>query len=153
MAVTKELYASPLEETEIHLEIICPICKIKKELAIPKSVISKAKQLSTISVQKHTICRHHFQVFIDKNYVVRGYQKVDYDIRPNLSEYRRSFLSSSHFRESLIQKSMSAKKTQTNSDKMEKLRKLYDEFWEFIDNNNEEFQEFIKNDGRRNISK
>jgi len=29
------------------------------------------------------------------------------------------------------------------------LQKIYEEFWEFIDENNEEFREFILNDARR----
>jgi len=29
------------------------------------------------------------------------------------------------------------------------LKDMYEEFWEFIDNDNEEFSEFIKNDVRR----
>ncbi|MFX1500314.1 MAG: Rab family GTPase [Promethearchaeota archaeon] len=58
----------------------CPTCKAIKEINISKSIIKKAKGLSTISIQKDQICEHHFQAFVDKNFIVRGYQKVDYEL-------------------------------------------------------------------------
>ena len=67
-------------ELEKSILIICPICKIKKQLNIPKSIISEAKQLSSISISKNIVCEHHFQAFVDKNFIVRGYQKVDYQL-------------------------------------------------------------------------
>ncbi|MFX1446164.1 MAG: Rab family GTPase [Promethearchaeota archaeon] len=62
------------------LRFICPICKSEKELSISKSLISEAKTLTTISIQRNEICEHHFQAFIDKNFNIRGYQKVDFEI-------------------------------------------------------------------------
>jgi len=67
-------------QNERILKFICPICKAEAHLAISESVISQAKQLTTISIQKGEICEHHFQAFVDKNFKVRGYQKVDYEI-------------------------------------------------------------------------
>ncbi len=58
--------------------IICPICKIMKEIIIPVNKLTKP--LNTISIQKGKICDHTFQLFIDKNFAVRGYQKVDHEI-------------------------------------------------------------------------
>ncbi|MFX1363636.1 MAG: Rab family GTPase [Promethearchaeota archaeon] len=58
----------------------CPTCKATKEIKISTSIINKAKGLSTISIQKDQICEHHFQAFVDKNFIVRGYQKVDYEL-------------------------------------------------------------------------
>ena len=67
--------------TEKLVKFVCPICKAERELKISTSIVSKAKGLSTISIQKNQICEHHFQAFIDKNFLVRGYQKVDYEIK------------------------------------------------------------------------
>jgi len=67
-------------QDERILKFVCPICKAEEHLAISESVISQAKQLTTISIQKGEICEHHFQAFVDKNFKVRGYQKVDYEI-------------------------------------------------------------------------
>lgn len=66
--------------SEKLVKFICPICKAEKQLKISTSVISDAKQLTTISIQKNEVCEHHFQAFVDKNFNVRGYQKVDYEI-------------------------------------------------------------------------
>ena len=68
------------EETIIKLE--CPICKTKKSVKFPRSIINQAKQLTTVSVTKGLLCGHHFQIFIDKNFKIRGYQKVDFELSP-----------------------------------------------------------------------
>ncbi|MHA1758676.1 MAG: hypothetical protein ACTSVV_18065 [Promethearchaeota archaeon] len=60
--------------------IQCPICKKKEKIEIPTQIVLKSKQLSTISIPKNFICEHCFQVFLDKNFKVRGYQKVDYEL-------------------------------------------------------------------------
>lgn len=67
--------------TEKLIKFTCPTCKAVKELKISTSIITKAKGLSTISIQKNQICEHHFQAFIDKDFNVRGYQKVDFEIK------------------------------------------------------------------------
>ena len=61
------------------VKITCPVCKVNKELMFPKSVIKEARQLTTISLPKGLLCDHHFQAFVDKNFIVRGYQKVDFE--------------------------------------------------------------------------
>ncbi|MFW9819627.1 MAG: hypothetical protein ACFFE5_08465, partial [Candidatus Thorarchaeota archaeon] len=65
------------EYQDIH--VICPTCKSKKELKIPTKIINQAKHLTTVSIPSGAVCKHGFQAFIDKNFVVRGYQKVDFD--------------------------------------------------------------------------
>jgi hypothetical protein len=58
---------------------VCPTCKSKKELKIPSKIINQAKQLTTVSIPSGAVCKHGFQSFVDKNFVVRGYQKVDFE--------------------------------------------------------------------------
>jgi len=67
-------------QNEKILKFICPICKAEKKLKISKSILSKSRTLTTVSIQKNEICEHHFQAFIDKNFKIRGYQKVDFEI-------------------------------------------------------------------------
>jgi len=67
-------------QKERYLKFICPTCKAEKELLISESIISQSKNLTTISIQKNEICEHHFQAFVDKDFKVRGYQKVDFEI-------------------------------------------------------------------------
>ncbi len=76
-----------IKEDSIKLEnllndvvIECPLCHMKKKLKIPLKIINQSKQLTTISVPKSLVCDHNFQAFIDKNFMVRGYQKVDFEL-------------------------------------------------------------------------
>lgn len=59
--------------------VVCPTCKSKKELKIPIKIINQAKQLTTVSIPAGAVCEHSFQTFVDKNFIVRGYQKVDFE--------------------------------------------------------------------------
>lgn len=63
------------------VSIICPICLKKGSINIPVELITNAEQIITVSVPKTHICEHHFQIFVDKNYAIRGYQKVDYTLK------------------------------------------------------------------------
>lgn len=67
------------KETYQDILVICPTCKIKKELNIPSKIINQAQHLTTISIPSGVICEHSFQAFVDKNFIVRGYQKVDFE--------------------------------------------------------------------------
>jgi hypothetical protein len=68
-------------EKELYRDIlaVCPTCKSRKELKIPTKIINQSKQLTTVSIPSGTVCDHSFQSFVDKNFVVRGYQKVDFE--------------------------------------------------------------------------
>lgn len=70
-------------QNEIILKFICPVCKAEKKLTFSKSIINESKTLTTISIQRNEICEHHFQAFVDKNFRVRGYQKVDFELVSN----------------------------------------------------------------------
>jgi len=60
--------------------IECPICRMKKKLNIPLKIINQSKQLTTVSVPSGLVCEHNFQSYIDKNFKVRGYHKVDFEL-------------------------------------------------------------------------
>ena len=79
-----------IPETTIKVQVMCPICKTQNVIGIPHSTINSASQLTTISVHKGLICPHHFQVFIDKNYKVRGYQKVDLELEEETTKDLRN---------------------------------------------------------------
>lgn len=67
------------EEYFQEIRIRCPQCSTNKNLKIPKKVIDQSKQLTTISIPSKLCCEHSFQAFVDKNFIVRGYQKVDFE--------------------------------------------------------------------------
>ena len=67
------------KETYQGITVICPNCKTKKEINIPSKIINQAQQLTTISIPSGAVCEHGFQAFVDKNFKVRGYQRVDFE--------------------------------------------------------------------------
>lgn len=102
------------------INVSCPICNARKQIDIPLEIINESKHLTTVSISKGMICEHHFQLFIDKNFAIRGYQKVDFQVN-----------------DSKIQKSKMS------------LEDIYEEFWEFIDDDDSTFLPFISRDKRR----
>ena len=67
------------QEDFANIHVVCPTCKATKDLKIPSKIINQAKQLTTVSIPSGVVCEHGFQSFVDKNFVVRGYQKVDFE--------------------------------------------------------------------------
>ncbi len=181
-----------------EVNIICPICRANKSIPVPISIINQAKGLATISIPKNAICKHHFQAFIDKNFRVRGYQKVDYEfshitkerekkpsitpttqthvapISPKKNEIdeTKNLFKKVKIKENSIEyypnaptksapsispskepsKTLSKKITNRGDKKVQdqrSLKEIYEDFWDLIDEDNELFQEFIKNDKRR----
>ncbi len=155
------------------IQVICPICKTRDIVGIPPSRLNNKSQLTTISVHKGLICPHHFQFFMDKNFQIRGYQKVDLELnqensrnlRNGVKAFNLSEKSSNDLFEKLIldgdrvkfhplnsDKNMEARSSKQNIiSKRKKMtsKEIYEEFWEFIDDDNENFLEFIMNDKRR----
>ncbi|MFW9943136.1 MAG: hypothetical protein ACFFFT_19010, partial [Candidatus Thorarchaeota archaeon] len=76
--------------TTQKIQIICPICKTRDLIGVPKRELNKNSHLTTISIQKGLICPHHFQVFVDKNLQIRGYQKVDFELNNENSRKLRN---------------------------------------------------------------
>ncbi len=184
----------------VKINFICPKCSASKQLEFPKSVVDKAKNLTTISIPKYLICDHSFQAFVDKNYKIRGYQSVDFEFKNNMEKkqdplYKEKLIkkkkSEKILFETLItegnyveylpkgyklpkkkenishnisnlrmgQKSVHNKVTmevlpnKSRKDELESkektLKDIYEDFWEFIDDDNEVFREFIIKDDRR----
>lgn len=174
----------------ISIQLICPVCKTSKKLKIAKSVINQSGQLTTISIPRNKICDHHFQAFVDKNFVVRGYQRVDFEFCDDKIEEKKDTFTSFRGRDKKLfdeiqfqgnhleykpqkrdtdeqnknEDTLKKEKTQqlkeerdvkdeeskaTPKRKEMTLEDIYNEFWEFIDDDNDEFREFINNDTRR----
>jgi len=159
--------------TTKKIEVICPICKTRDLIGIPEKKISNSSHLTTVSIHKGLICPHHFQIFVDKNLQIRGYQKVDLELnnqnskklRNGVKAFNQSEKECKDYFKNLIPDDKSLKHQSTSYDKTEEnkllkqdiavknkkmpLKDIYEEFWEFIDENNENFREFIIYDKRR----
>jgi hypothetical protein len=194
VAIIKETIQAQMNDLNEYSPItfICPVCKTRKELKIPKVIINEARQLTTVSIPKGLVCEHHFQAFVDKNFVIRGYQKVDFEIaydiynkkkkkkkeitqpenfydeiniegnyiefRPNKAQKDKEIAEKKIIKNNLIIKeeilsNPNKKKNDSPLTIKEKhvmsIEEIYDEFWEFIDNENEDFKQFIEIDNRR----
>ena len=171
MAILEQNFNTQIGELNEYydVKINCPVCKSSKVLKFPKSVISKSRHLTTISLPKGLVCDHHFQAFLDKNFAVRGYQKVDFEFETKEDQKKHTDIQLFSGNENelfdhlivegnyvgyrpdvkkinvLKQKSKESKK----HDGKRSLKEIYDEFWEFIDDNNSDFKEFISKDKRR----
>ncbi|TFG02193.1 MAG: hypothetical protein EU539_13305 [Promethearchaeota archaeon] len=161
-------------EEKKEVQVICPICKTEKKLNIPKTIINQAKQLTTISIQKGLVCDHHFQAFIDKNFKIRGYQKIDFELKPkndkigskinekgdrtdtNDEELFKNLFLDGNFIEYRPNKSVNKDykriikmKNKNTQEKKMTLEEIYEEFWDLIDDKNSKFKELIVRDKRR----
>lgn len=153
------------------IEFICPECKAKKSLNVPNSVIAEAKQLTTMSIARGLVCDHQFQAFVDKQFRVRGYQRVDFEFESTSNQKKdldqneqaqeekelfRNLVLEGNFLEFKPQIKGKNRKDLVENRNIKTKRKeldieeIYEEFWEFIDENNDKFKDFIQNDSRRN---
>ena len=155
------------------IQVICPICKTRDLVGIPRSRLNKSSQLTTISIQKGLICPHHFQFFMDNQFQIRGYQKVDLELNQKnsiiLTNGVKAFKQNENQTKNLYEKLiydgsnveyLPVNSVKNNENKIIKhdlylkkrkmtLKEIYEEFWEFIDEKNPQFQKFITNDNRR----
>ncbi len=158
------------------IQIICPICKTRDLVGIPRSRLNRNSQLTTISIQKGLICPHHFQFFMDNQFQIRGYQKVDLELNQENSKiltngvkaFKQNENQSKDLFEKLIidddivkyqplHRNKIKERTNSTPERLSKrkkmtLKEIYEEFWELIDDNNENFLEFIIKDNRRQRS-
>ncbi|MHA1730822.1 MAG: hypothetical protein ACTSU5_02715 [Promethearchaeota archaeon] len=63
------------------LKIVCPMCGKKSKVEIPVMAPPEGKMLTTISIPRGYMCDHCFQFFVDANFMIRGYQKVDIELQ------------------------------------------------------------------------
>jgi len=154
------------------IQVICPVCKTRDIVGIPERELRGNSHLVTISIQKGLICPHHFQLFIDKNLQIRGYQKVDFELNQDnsikLSNGVKAFNRKKEENDNLFEniildgnsietKSIERINKAENGEQKTKnvqrniatLKEIYEEFWEFIDEDNEIFHKFIINDKKR----
>jgi len=155
-------------------QVICPICKRREIIGIPESRLKNNSPLTTISIHKGLICEHHFQFFLDKNFQIRGYQKVDLELQQESSKTLRNGIkvfnqnkerNKANFEnlfpegekikliplsEEKNKEDKTLKQTRVLlSSKKKSLKEIYEEFWEFIDDSNKTFLDYITKDKRR----
>ena len=67
----------------IDIQVECPSCAKKGKIDVPLNLLVETeKGTITIDVPPDVVCNHAFQVFLDKNANIRGYQKIDFQLGP-----------------------------------------------------------------------
>ena len=91
MAVTKltQTHEITTPTNTTRIQFICPVCKSEKGLPFPKSIVKKASGLTTMSIARGLVCDHQFQAFVDKNFMVRGYQRVDFEFEKIKTDHKK----------------------------------------------------------------
>ena len=74
------------DENLARISVTCPHCHKSEIIKIPESIINESLNVTTLSIPMNFMCEHSFQVFVDKHFNIRGYQRVDFDIS-NLEIY------------------------------------------------------------------
>ncbi len=80
--INKSLFIEEELQKSLKVEITCPVCGEKGQVNVPKGIL-KNQGLTTISIPSKSLCDHNFQIFLDQQFCVRGYQRVDYEIVPS----------------------------------------------------------------------
>jgi len=155
--------------TSKNVQLVCPVCKSEKNLSMPESFINQSKNLTILSIPNGLMCDHHFQAFVDKQFKVRGYQKVDFELKTKNAKKGKNWHKLSKQDQKLFENLISEgnfleynpKKNDDNlirEDRKEisvvekhemTLEEIYEEFWEFINDDNYEFRELILKDETR----
>ncbi len=185
MAITKSNSNVEINLSNEYAKIlfVCPACKTKKTLEFPKSIINDSKKLITMSIARDLVCEHQFQAFVDKQFRVRGYQRVDFEFEShsedgkNIIPYKDKRKDEELFENLILEGNYVEYKPREKIDKNSEelkfideinpqgqnlsynnqnqshkkdmtLQDIYEEFFEFIDNDNDKFNKYIKNDLR-----
>ncbi len=151
--------------------VVCPICHERKEVDIPESVVKESRSLATIYIDKGLACEHGFQAFVDKNFQVRGYKNDDYRVSKEENDKKSRDENLLGMLKVMEEEKKKKREVMTDDEILgdidlhegiddEEIKKkrmtdkeIYEEFREFIDDDNEEFREFIKKDKRREEKK
>jgi hypothetical protein len=81
------MQASAGNEEFFKVQVVCPVCDKFEYLQIPKEgILSSKRGLSTVFVHNQLVCEHSFQIFIDKNGSVRGFETPDFELKFSLEE-------------------------------------------------------------------
>ncbi|MHA1340004.1 MAG: hypothetical protein ACTSRZ_07405 [Promethearchaeota archaeon] len=73
--------SSSSSEDILKARVICPKCQKSEYIEISRELLKRSgKGLTTILIPKDLICEHSFQIFVDRNGAVRGYETPDYEL-------------------------------------------------------------------------
>ncbi len=60
------------------VRVSCPICNAQKLLEFPLNCVNTSNPLTLVLILNDKICVHSFIVYLDRDFKVRGTQKIDF---------------------------------------------------------------------------
>lgn len=118
-----------------EIMVSCPICRSSQKIEVSYTVINQIqKSLLTINVPKDRICEHNFQFYLDKNFNIRGYQKIDIDIPEEdkqeieLDEIEEIGKEIKELKRLLKEKKKTKKQKEKDKEKLEKQKRRDEEY-------------------------
>ena len=78
-------------EEQIKCHVRCPTCNKSENIFIPADTVrNSGKGLTTVLIPESICCEHSFQIFVDKNGSVRGYETPDFELKLTIEEEPKS---------------------------------------------------------------
>jgi hypothetical protein len=62
------------------INVVCPECGTAKLFYPPERYRANSEGLTSLNIPASAICEHSFQILVDRNNIVRGYSKADFEI-------------------------------------------------------------------------
>nr|MDO8112222.1 hypothetical protein [Candidatus Sigynarchaeota archaeon] len=77
-----------MTQDEHKISMKCPTCGREQSIIIPAAIMAK-QHTGICTVQISAACGHHFDVFVDQKYAIRGFHRPDFVIISELAEVDR----------------------------------------------------------------
>jgi hypothetical protein len=69
------------QEENFKIRVVCPVCQKMNYVYLPKDdILSSKKGLSSVFIHSKLVCKHSFQIFVDKKGKVRGHETPDFEL-------------------------------------------------------------------------
>lgn len=81
--MTKEALSKISFEEVYEIKVHCKKCSVNETIDIPREIIDECmKPILVVHIPQNRICTHQFNIFLDKNLQIRGFEYFDYDVEP-----------------------------------------------------------------------
>lgn len=69
------------QEENFKIRVVCPVCQKMNYVYLPKKdILNSQKGLSSVFIHSKLVCKHSFQIFVDKKGKVRGHETPDFEL-------------------------------------------------------------------------
>ena len=69
------------QDGNFKIRVVCPVCTKSNFVFLPKTdILASQKGLSSVFIHSKLVCKHSFQIFVDKKGKVRGHETPDFEL-------------------------------------------------------------------------